>query len=385
MRPRILHVLHVDQFPAFPSAFISSVTARTFHHLFLVGLSPASVGPPPAWRRISHSAVHSVTFFRCDRGFTGLAPSCRRLPVVLFLARFLNRVRPDLVSVASVNLLLLFLLARRLACPGSSVPVVATITGWGQWGSRLSFSARPVLTRAVRAVLYSLLDAPRVHVVCQNSADAAGVLALCPTLRSRVNLIAGHGFDPPSLSECRWPVGPLRFAFVGRASVSKGLPVVRQALRVLRARGVPAACSVFVQPDPFLPAPVFPVSGDPLDWRARAVHPLDIWREHHALVFPSTYGEGLPRVIVEAASYRRAVITTDWPGCRDALPAPLAAVVVPPESPGRLAEAMQFLYDSPYHAESLGAAARDHAVDHLSSAVIRPKVELVWRSALSSS
>ena len=34
---------------------------------------------------------------------------------------------------------------------------------------------------------------------------------------------------------------------------------------------------------------------------------------------PSYYREGLPRTILEAMSCGRAIITTDWPGCRDAV------------------------------------------------------------------
>lgn len=39
----------------------------------------------------------------------------------------------------------------------------------------------------------------------------------------------------------------------------------------------------------------------------------------HCVVLPSYYNEGMPRILMEAAAVGRAVITTDMPGCRDAV------------------------------------------------------------------
>lgn len=37
------------------------------------------------------------------------------------------------------------------------------------------------------------------------------------------------------------------------------------------------------------------------------------------LILPTYYGEGLPRIILEAMAIGRPVIATDWPGCKDAI------------------------------------------------------------------
>src|SRR3546814_18674616 len=43
-----------------------------------------------------------------------------------------------------------------------------------------------------------------------------------------------------------------------------------------------------------------------------------LYQQAHIVVLPS-YREGLPKSLVEAAACGRAVVTTDVPGCRDAL------------------------------------------------------------------
>ena len=49
----------------------------------------------------------------------------------------------------------------------------------------------------------------------------------------------------------------------------------------------------------------------------------------HIVVLPSYYGEGLPKVLIEAAACGRAVVTTDHPGCRDAIEADVTGLLVP--------------------------------------------------------
>lgn len=44
-----------------------------------------------------------------------------------------------------------------------------------------------------------------------------------------------------------------------------------------------------------------------------------ILQNSHIVVLPSYYGEGLPKVLIEAAACGRAIVTTDMPGCRDAI------------------------------------------------------------------
>ena len=47
----------------------------------------------------------------------------------------------------------------------------------------------------------------------------------------------------------------------------------------------------------------------------------------HIVVLPSYYGEGLPKVLIEAAACGRAVVTTDHPGCRDAIEADVTGLL----------------------------------------------------------
>lgn len=72
---------------------------------------------------------------------------------------------------------------------------------------------------------------------------------------------------------------------------------------------------------------------------------------------PSYYGEGLPKVLIEAAACGRAVVTTDHPGCRDAIE-PDTGVLVSIKDSTALADAIERLIKSPDLRKSMGLAGR---------------------------
>jgi glycosyltransferase involved in cell wall biosynthesis len=75
------------------------------------------------------------------------------------------------------------------------------------------------------------------------------------------------------------------------------------------------------------------------------------------VVLPS-YREGLPRVLVEAAACGRAVVTTDVPGCRDAIEPGVTGLLVPPRNPGELAQALRRLLNDRARCSAMGTAGR---------------------------
>ena len=55
-----------------------------------------------------------------------------------------------------------------------------------------------------------------------------------------------------------------------------------------------------------------------------------ILRNCSIVSLPSYYGEGLPLILIEAASSGRPIVTTDHPGCRDAVLKNKTAFLVKP-------------------------------------------------------
>lgn len=85
--------------------------------------------------------------------------------------------------------------------------------------------------------------------------------------------------------------------------------------------------------------------------------PVSYYNRASAFVLPSYYREGLPRTILEAMSCGRCVITTDWPGCREAIEDGVNGFLVPIKDVDALAEKIKLLLDNPEKLEQMAENA----------------------------
>ena len=82
-----------------------------------------------------------------------------------------------------------------------------------------------------------------------------------------------------------------------------------------------------------------------------------LYAASHIAVLPS-YREGLPKSLIEAAACARAVVTTDVPGCRDAIEAGETGLLVPVRDAQALADAIARLAEDPALRQAMGVAGR---------------------------
>ena len=55
-----------------------------------------------------------------------------------------------------------------------------------------------------------------------------------------------------------------------------------------------------------------------------------VWRRAAIAVLPSTYGEGVPKALLEAAACARPMVASDMPGCREVVRHGETGLLVPP-------------------------------------------------------
>jgi glycosyltransferase involved in cell wall biosynthesis len=92
--------------------------------------------------------------------------------------------------------------------------------------------------------------------------------------------------------------------------------------------------------------------------------------ESHCVVLPS-YGEGMPRVLMEAAAMGRPAIATDVPGCRDVVVDGRTGFLCQPRDSEALAAACaRMLTLSHADAEAMAESARRSAVERFDDRIV---------------
>ena len=150
---------------------------------------------------------------------------------------------------------------------------------------------------------------------------------------------------------------------VARLLQDKGVNEFVTAAKLLKKRGVNVRFWLVGEPDIDNPASVN--KSDLNIWRNEGTIDLlgfrddiaNLFAKSSIVVLPS-YREGFPKALVEAAACGRAIVTTDVPGCRDAIEPEKTGLLVPVKDPIALADAIQRLIENPELCKSMGQAGR---------------------------
>jgi glycosyltransferase involved in cell wall biosynthesis len=279
------------------------------------------------------------------------------------IAALYRREQPDIVHLVALKPVLFGGIAARLAFTrGTRRPAqIAAVTGLGSGlilGSRFAGLGRLALGLAVRCA------ARNDRVIVQNPEDGAALagFGIAPT---RIALIRSSGVDIDHFAPLPEPPGPtVTVAFVGRMLRRKGVLDAIAAVRRLRVQGLAIELVLAGPTDPdnrdsLSAAALAALTGEPgVEWLGRVEDVRAVWRRAAIAVLPSTYGEGVPKALIEAAACGRAIVATDMPGCREAVRAGETGLLVPPYDIDALAEALAALASDPARRQAMGRAGR---------------------------
>lgn len=108
---------------------------------------------------------------------------------------------------------------------------------------------------------------------------------------------------------------------------------------------------------------------------------LEVYKNCNIVTLPSL-GEGLPTVLIEAAACGRPIVTTDVAGCRDVVLDGVNGLLVPPNSPQALADAIYELVINPQLREKMGLEGRKIVLEKFTSKIINEKTVQIYNKLL---
>ena len=307
----------------------------------------------------------------------------RELRTFRDLLHLYRTLRPHLVHHVTSKPVVYGTIAARL----TRVPaVVNAISGTGH-----AFVDGGVMRNAARSIVgigYRLSQRHhRMRVIFQNREQFNEFIARRWVLARDGVLIPGSGVNlevfRPIDRNRRVPV----VALAGRMLFSKGVAEFVEAARLLRTRGVMARFLLVGEPDPENPGSIAKetlqqwASDGAVEYLGRVEDMPAAFAGIDIFCLPTYYGEGVPKVLVEAAACGIPAVTTDWPGCRDVVENEQTGILVPVRNVERLADALQRLVEDGDLRRQMGIRARERAT-RFSLPIVVEKTLAVYRELI---
>ena len=316
---------------------------------------------------------------RWKRRGDGLFGHLRALGEIVLLYR---RERPDIVYHVALKPVLFGGLAARLLFFRRPA-VVSAVMGLG-----IEFTGSGAGWKR-RALGWALRFASgRGRIIVQNP-ENRGALAGFGIDPRRISLIPGSGVDTEQFMGLPEPTEtPLAAALVSRMLRSKGVLDAVAVVRKLRAEGQAVELILAGAADPdsrdsLSDAELAALAAEPgIDWLGYVGDVRAVWARAAIALLPSSYGEGVPKALLEAASCGRPIVASDMPGCREIVVPGETGLLVPAGDVAALAEAIAALAADAALRRRMGEAGRRRVVAGFAEGGIAQQTVALLRSML---
>ncbi len=301
--------------------------------------------------------VHPFEFSRSGKNIF------RELACFLKLYQLMKRLKPDLVHLVTIKPVLYGGIVARV----TKVPsVVSAISGLGFVFSGSQEKGGHMLLSVVLLLYRIALRHLNQTVIFQNPSDLAAIVEGVGLPRAKVKLIRGSGVDLTNYSMHPEVRGKPVIVMASRLLKDKGVFEFIDAARIVKDAGLDVRFQLIGEPDFGNPESV--TVDEVQNWKEEGIVEClgfrtdiaELFTQAHVVVLAS-YREGLPKVLIEAAACGRAVITTDVPGCRDAIEQDVTGILVPARNAKALAVAMKVFIEDAGLRQRMGRAGRDLA------------------------
>ena len=295
------------------------------------------------------------------------------------LFRLYQKLKPQIIHHVTIKPVLYGSLAARLA----KVPfVVNAVPGLGHVFVAQGIKAR-ILREFVKKAYRLFLRHRRLRVIFQNPDDMRLFVDSGIVASDHAVLIKGAGVDTDDYCSMPLPETTPLVIMASRLLWNKGVGEFVAAANRLKAHGVVARFALVGEPEAGNPAAVPGeqieawVAEGAVEWWGRRTDMPVVFAQSSVVCLPSYYPEGVPKVLIEAASCGRAIVTTDTPGCREIVRNHENGLLVPPKDEQALAAALQCLVENRAMCERMGKKGREIVIGEFSlERVIKDTLQL---------
>ncbi|MFW8744910.1 glycosyltransferase family 4 protein [Mesorhizobium japonicum] len=284
----------------------------------------------------------------------------RELSAIMELILIYRKFRPTLVHHVALKPVIYGSLAARL------LGVRARVSALGGLGFIFtSDNFLPLILRPPLMLIFRLIfNDERSILILQNENDLSLISNEARVNKKFLSLIRGAGVDmrkykAQSIAD-EIPIVML----ASRMLWDKGVGEFVKAAEILRCRGISCRFVLTGKPDPENPNSV-PIQqmqawteSNVIEWWGYSEDMPSTLSQASIVCLPSYYGEGIPKVLIEAMACARAIITTNMPGCSELVRSSQNGLLVNPRDPVGLANAILQILSSKSLCQKMGNEGR---------------------------
>lgn len=119
-----------------------------------------------------------------------------------------------------------------------------------------------------------------------------------------------------------------------------------------------------------------------IEWLGNVKEMPTLIKSCDIICLPTTYGEGVPRILIEAASCQKAIIATNVAGCREIIDDGVNGLLAEPGSVESLCECLKLLLLDECKAYNYGVAGRLKVIAEFSQEIVFEKTLSVYRELI---
>jgi glycosyltransferase involved in cell wall biosynthesis len=307
------------------------------------------------------------------------------LAAISDLVQIYRRLRPCIVHHIALKPVVYGAIAARFAGVNR---VVSTVAGLGYLYVSGGFKVG-WMRFVVQRVLSVLLNRDGQAVIVQNPDDQEQLVRSGVLDADRIVLIRGSGVDTSAYEPRPEPEDDSTIVFASRMLWSKGVGEFVEAARQMSKMNTPVRFVLAGRVDPDNPDAV---SSDQLEewhregiveWHGWIEDIRDILAQSHIVCLPSTYGEGVPKVLIEAAACGIAIVTTDTPGCREIVRDGFNGTLVPEHDPQALVESFKTLLENAELRNRYGRNGRQLVMEEFGLEAVNEAILAVYERLMS--
>lgn len=273
------------------------------------------------------------------------------LKLYRFYRTLIRTERPDLVVTYSIkpNIYASY------ACKKCGVPYCVNVQGLG------TAFQKPAIARVVTLMYRRALKGVQT-VFFENEGNAQEFLKRGIVPQSRVTVLKGAGINLEEYPQQPYPseADGVRVLYLGRIMKEKGMDELFEAAQTLKKKHGDAVHFDLVGffEDAYKDTVERLSEAGVVCFHGFQSDPRPFYAMSHCVVLPS-YHEGMSNVLLEAAASGRAVITSDIPGCREALQNGVSGLLCRPRDAQSLTEQFErFLRLAPEERAAMGEQGR---------------------------